>query len=978
MRIGSLYSGLILFCVAALGWGCSTTAEDPGTTTGGVNGPPPSPEAWLQACTDDSGCPTPYRCVCGVCSTTCVEDSECTNIDEAAACILTTAPPLNDFCDHYGGVLTGASVCELLCTDDSDCPQDRRCKLEAVEADEPNEVHAGHCLPICEELETRACVQNGRQDTGVCLDEGRQEFCVGGIFVTSESEYRSALRRIWLKAPDEMSYEATAVSYNDARPVAFCGDETDFCDGIDNDCNGVVDDNAPVVDGCAVGLGVCRVEGTLNCTLDAEQCAPIDGSDLAGQLCVCDATANAPQGEGLCDGKDNDCDGDIDEFVLSIPSDESSVTVPSLDVPWSGATTPEHRFIAYENTEDGGVMGGREPPTLRVQADGEFVLRAPLEPDPSDPEDSRYHLRGFDPKIFTVPEASDLAVVFYLGITEIHCNDNIDDDLDLLIDCDDPDCAGRIKCGQICEEGQEDNDFDGAGFCADSECASLIRSDVTLCSGVCDGEQLGECFEHDCTNGVDDDGDGLADCQDSDCCSEMGCLMPAMGESSTCVPRFCPSGELNVDLTPNCMSSARDCRGACPWVVRRAIMALIGPPNGKKWRVVNDIAVLAVETNTEGLESETHDILGRAIESWSVTPTHNTEGVAFFVTIDGREGGEEFEDNIIYTAVSGIEEGFVTAAMRSSDEWAAIFAPTLAPQIFVHFDAENTWSRSLAITTQSGTFFSALANETDGVSLIRGTIQGSGQGWLQFEPYDSNNIILSASGEPAGPDGPGAPPIELDSVSVGLLALGEESPQSCLVAAAFQGEGKISIILSVYDFEPFTGISERVNVRRRLELSSTTWTLLEDDEMLSGDEPPRRLGEIRDVYLNWACAPGEAVCGRVLLAFETSRPGEGGEEDILEMHVLLIQVPDDASLVTSSVSGPGTSTPSFEILRQEESGNGPGVETTAAVFYTEQSVLNDGGNSALLIKHRWSALFEEENNGSTSYEVRSGVIGCDE
>ncbi|MDC0716731.1 DUF11 domain-containing protein [Nannocystis bainbridge] len=71
----------------------------------------------------------------------------------------------------------------------------------------------------------------------------------------------------------------------------------ELCDGLDNDCNELVDDGFDLGASCSTGLGECLVEGALVC----------DG--LGGV--ACDAVAGPPADE-LCDGLDNDCDGEID------------------------------------------------------------------------------------------------------------------------------------------------------------------------------------------------------------------------------------------------------------------------------------------------------------------------------------------------------------------------------------------------------------------------------------------------------------------------------------------------------------------------------------------------------------------------------------------------------------------------------------------------------------------------------------------
>lgn len=141
----------------------------------------------------------------------------------------------------------------------------------------------------------------------------------------------------------------------DERVQNACGDcgavPNELCDGEDNDCDGDVDE-ALTADACTVGVGACRNTGIEVCQNGQYQCnvspsqpqtevcdgrdndcdGQIDGPGLCDELCngqdededglidegvlnACGACGEVPA--ELCNGQDDDCDGQIDEGVLN-------------------------------------------------------------------------------------------------------------------------------------------------------------------------------------------------------------------------------------------------------------------------------------------------------------------------------------------------------------------------------------------------------------------------------------------------------------------------------------------------------------------------------------------------------------------------------------------------------------------------------------------------------------------------------------
>ena len=91
----------------------------------------------------------------------------------------------------------------------------------------------------------------------------------------------------------------------------------EICNKIDDDCNGRVDDGFEREGTkCFAGEGECRAEGTYSCSPD-------------GTESVCSVTAKEPKPE-VCDNKDNDCNGQIDDGEIQGTGAECKTGEPGM------------------------------------------------------------------------------------------------------------------------------------------------------------------------------------------------------------------------------------------------------------------------------------------------------------------------------------------------------------------------------------------------------------------------------------------------------------------------------------------------------------------------------------------------------------------------------------------------------------------------------------------------------------------------
>lgn len=102
---------------------------------------------------------------------------------------------------------------------------------------------------------------------------------------------------------------------------------------------------------------------------------------------------------------------------------------------------------------------------------------------------------------------------------EKNCEDGVDNDLDRLVDCADPDCYGERYGASFCYPEDcvklGDEDFDGDENCADSDCEYEVCGDGCIC-------QYFEATETNCADNSDNDIDSKPNCADSDCDGSLG------------------------------------------------------------------------------------------------------------------------------------------------------------------------------------------------------------------------------------------------------------------------------------------------------------------------------------------------------------------------------------------------------------------------------------------------------------------------
>ena len=100
----------------------------------------------------------------------------------------------------------------------------------------------------------------------------------------------------------DMTFSSDAAMDTDSMGV--CTSNLERCNGLDDDCDGRVDEDSEGTGvACFVGIGACRQSGNLICDDDGTLTCPVVPMNAETEL---------------CDGEDNDCDGSFDEDFMQL------------------------------------------------------------------------------------------------------------------------------------------------------------------------------------------------------------------------------------------------------------------------------------------------------------------------------------------------------------------------------------------------------------------------------------------------------------------------------------------------------------------------------------------------------------------------------------------------------------------------------------------------------------------------------------
>jgi hypothetical protein len=495
---------------------------------------------FLWPCNDSEDCLSSYcidtqqyGSVCTIyCETECPLNWKCTSKDVGSDIIFLCSPPEYDLCaactedkecgtpqDRCVAIGTaGDTYCAIACGEDDFCPENYTCGDVTVAGESIRQ-----CLPT-----SGSCVCLGELD-------GKKEACF------EENEFGNCFGERLCDGPNGW----TDCSADVPGP--------EICDGHDNNCNGEKDEGL-------VGQE-CSNENEFGICTATQACQGADGW-------LCTAAFPGPE---QCNGKDDDCDGDIDEDFLGLGESCDSPDDADLCALGVWECTAEGQMKCVGDQAMIEICNGKDD-----DCNGIIDDPWPEKDEACDGPDTDFCANG----IWVCQGDNALACIGDSNQPEIcdgldnDCNTIFDDgfpdyDFDAIADCVDDDddgddvpedgnndgIDGNVPCNPPdlvlnCDDNclllpnpeQFDNDNDGKGdTCDDDDDNDGVKDPVDNCQFVANVLQQDKDNDGDgdaCDG--DDDGDGIPDDGDNS---------GAAGDSP------CPSGQTK-GCDDNCPSTA--------------------------------------------------------------------------------------------------------------------------------------------------------------------------------------------------------------------------------------------------------------------------------------------------------------------------------------------------------------------------------------------------------------------------------------